>query len=365
MNTDPIKNLIEDLGSRLARRGHRDVVFNNGEGRKFEIKPSEFSEIKPTDSVRRIAFVDGGDGLLDESPNFLITINRAYFSIFRGRDRIRPKSDPKIQFLSHVISNIHANGGKKKIRYGTRMFAYGDEDGCRLPSEADLAGYVENASIFQSTKFSSLGRRFAEWTLALHVVENELQAGDMIVMDGSLQTRFRNEVKYANRLYDAAIKKGVTVCGLAKTSRLVTESGDPLFARIEEIAEAVPFDTWHVRVAERVTPDDRGFMFAVRLHERSQFVFRFEILLEQFEKMSPDGLNSVFYSLVANSQDLAMLGYPYGAIDADRFAQVRMNELDMYRGLVLSEKLKKPEWARLQKYGASLKAHDVLNGVTS
>jgi len=365
MSADPVKNLIEDLGSRLTRRDHRDVVFNNGEGRKFEITPSGFSEIRHTDSVRTMAFIDGGDGLLDESPNFLITINRAYFSIFKGRNRIRPKSDPKIQFLTHTTSNIHAEGGKRKISYGTRMFAYGNEDGRRLPSEADLTGYVDNTSVFQSAKFSSMGRRFAEWTLALHVVENELQAGDMIVMDGSLQTRFRNEVKYANRLYDAAQKKGVTVCGLAKTSRLVTESGDPLFARIEEIAKAVPFDTWHVRVAERVTPDDRGFMFAVRLHEKSQFAFRFEILLEQFEKMSPDELNSVFYSLAANSQDLAMLGYPYGAIDADRFAQVRMSELDMYRGLVMSEKLKKPEWMRLQKHGDSLKAHDVLNGVTS
>lgn len=365
MSADPVKNLIEDLGSRMARRGHRDIVFSNGEGRQFEIKASGFSEIRPAGPARRMAFIDGGDGLLDESPNFLITINRVYFSIFRGRDRIRPKSGPRIQFLSHVTSSIHAEGGKKRLSYGTRMFVYGDEDGHRLPSEADLAGRIENASVFQSTKLSSLGRRFAEWTLALHVVENELQAGDMIVMDGSLQTRFRNEVKYANRLYDAAIKKGVTVCGLAKTSRLVIESGDPLFARIAEIAKAVPFDTWHIKVADKATPDDRGFMFAVRLHEKSQFVFRFEILLEQFEKMGPDELNSVFYSLAANSQDLAMPGYPYGAIDADRFAQIRMSELQMYRGLVMSEKLKRPEWMRLQKYCDSLKAHDVLNGVTS
>ena len=39
-------------------------------------------------------------------------------------------------------------------------------------------------------------------------------------MDGSLQTSFKNEIKYVKRLYDLAIKKGVIVCGLAKTRHL-------------------------------------------------------------------------------------------------------------------------------------------------
>jgi hypothetical protein len=81
--------------------------------------------------------------------------------------------------------------------------------------------------------------------------------------------------------------------------------------------------------------------------------------------MTPDDLNSVLASLAENSQDISMIGYPYGAIDADRFAQVRRDELGMYQGFILSEKLRHPEWKRLQKYSASLTAHDTLNGVTS
>jgi len=81
--------------------------------------------------------------------------------------------------------------------------------------------------------------------------------------------------------------------------------------------------------------------------------------------MTPEELNSVLASLAENSQDVAMIGYPYGAIDADRFAQVRMDELSMYRGFVMAEMLKRPEWKKLQKYSASLSAHDRLNEVTS
>ena len=365
MTDDPVKSLIEELGAHLSSQVHSDVVLNNGKGKQFLIAPSEFCEIKPVDKPKKIAFVDGGDGPLEESPNFLITINRVYFSLFEGKKRIKPKANPRVQFFSYVTSNISTVDGKKNVSYNTRLFAHNAEDKKYLPSESDLTSSTESTSVLQGARLNSLGRRFAEWQLAIHVVENELNEGDMIVMDGSLQTNFKNEIKYANRLYDLAMRKGVIVCGLAKTSRLITESGDPLLARVAEIAEDVSYGKWYVRVAEEVSADDRGFMMAVKFHPQSRYVFRFEILREQFSEMSPDELNLVLGSLAENCTDVAMIGYPYGAVDADRFAQVRRDELAMYQGIVLSEKLRHPEWKRLQKYSASLTAHDALNGVTS
>ena len=365
MNDDPVKSLIEELGAHLSQKEHSDVILNNGTGKQFLIAPSEFQEITPVISHRKIAFVDGGDGPLEESPNFLITINRVYFSLFQGKKRIKPKANPRVQFFSYVLSKIYTEDGKKKVSYDTRLFPHSPEDKKYLPLENDLSSKTESTSILQGAKLNSLGRRFAEWQLAIHVVENELSQGDVIVMDGSLQTGFKNEVKYSSRLYELAQRKGVIVCGLAKTSRLITESGDPLLARVSEIAEEVTFGKWYVKVAEEVSADDRGFMMVVKFHAKSRFVFRFEILREQFYKMSPEELNSVLESLAENSQDVAMIGYPYGAIDADRFAQVRMDELSMYKGFILAEKLRHPEWKKLQKYSAGMGAHDVLNGVTS
>ena len=236
MNDDPVKNLIEELGAHLSQKEHSDVILNNGTGKQFLIAPSEFQEIKPITNHRKIAFVDGGDGPLEDTPNFLITINRVYFSLFQGKKRIKPKANPRVQFFSYVLSKIHTEDGKKKVSYDTRLFPHSPEDKKYLPSESDLTSNTESTSILQGAKLNSLGRRFAEWQLAIHVVENELSQGDMIVMDGSLQTGFKNEVKYSSRLYDLAQRKGVIVCGLAKTSRLITESGDPLLARISEIA---------------------------------------------------------------------------------------------------------------------------------
>ena len=217
----------------------------------------------------------------------------------------------------------------------------------------------------RGSHFASLSRRFAEWQTALLVVESELESGDVLVMDGSLQTSFKNEKHYAEKLYAAAVSKGVIVCGLAKTSLLVTESGHPLLARIAEIAQDVPYGMWHVQVADRLSPDSEGYSCsAVRFHKESRFVFRFEILRDQYKEMTPDEVNSVFGSLAENSTDVSMIGYPYGALDADRFAQVRTNELSMYRGYARVEMLKRPEWRRMQAYDTSLAVHDVLNGAT-
>jgi len=113
MNEDPVKNLIVELGAHLSQKEHSDIVMNNGKGKQFLIAPSEFVEITPVDNPRKIAFVDGGDGPLEESPNFLITINRVYFSLFQGEKRIKPKANPRVQFFSSVTSNIETINGKK------------------------------------------------------------------------------------------------------------------------------------------------------------------------------------------------------------------------------------------------------------
>lgn len=365
MSEDPIKDLVGELGKRLSDKEHSDVVLSTGKGKQTLITPKEFQEIKQVSNPRKIAFIDGGDGPLEEAPNFLITINRVYFSLFQGKQRVKPKTNPRAQFFSYVTSNVETEGGKKKITYDARLFSPSESDKEYLPSENDLTSTTESTTILQGSRLNSLARRFAEWKMAAKVVENELESGDMIVMDGSLQTNFKNETKYANRLYEIAKNKGVIVCGLAKTSRLLTEAGDPLLARISEISEDVDYDRWYVRVAEEVSSDDKGYMLAAKFHPKSHFIFRFEILREQFNEMDDDEINSILSSLAENSQDVAMLGYPYGAIDADRFAQVRFSELDMYRGIVLGEMLRHPEWKKLQKHSELLRAHDFLNWVSS
>lgn len=366
MSENPVRNLIGDLGEQLTKREHSNVILPVGQMKTFPITPDRFKEIKENVNPKKIAFIDGGDGALEESPNFLIAINRVYFSMFAGKNRIKPKKlKQRLEFFSTIVSSVSNEGGKKRISYETKLYPYDQKERVCLPEESDLASQTQSTTILERSRLTSLARRFAEWKLAALVVKEELDAGDMIVLDGSLQTNFKNETEYAKNLYSEGIKKGVIVCGLTKTSRLITDSGDPLLARISEISEGVSFGKWFVEIAESASADDRGFLMGAKFHDKSKHVFRFEILLEQFKKMTDQEKNDVLGSLAANSEDIAMLGYPYGMIDADRFAQVRMNELNMYRGMMMAEMSRHPEWKRLLKYTLTTKFHDDLNWVTS
>lgn len=363
---NPVRTLIEELGDQLTQKEPSDHILSDGKSRTFPIKSENFIEIKDVENPRKIAFVDGGDGILEESPNYMIVINRIYFSLFQGKKRILPKKlKSRIEFFSSVVSQVNKTEINKSVSYNTKLFSYNKIDLEYFPDQKDLMSKTESTTILQGSRLVSLSRRFAEWTLAAKIVEEELSTGDMIVMDGSLQTNFKNEIKYANKFYDLAMKKGVIVCGLAKTSRLLMESGDPMLARIAEVSENTNLGKWYINVAEEISADDRGFMVAVKFHPQSKHIFRFEVLREQFNNMNSDEKNNIMASLSANSKDISMLGYPYGAIDADRFAQVRMNELDIYRGMIMAEKIRDPKWKRLSKYTLTNQVHDDLNWVTS
>ena len=91
MSYDPIKLLIEDLVTRIEKQGTGKTIFSNNDSERFDIVPENFKEIKISKDNRKIAFVDGGCGLLLKAPNYSIQINRIYFSMFEGNKRLTPK----------------------------------------------------------------------------------------------------------------------------------------------------------------------------------------------------------------------------------------------------------------------------------
>jgi hypothetical protein len=82
-----------------------------------------------------------------------------------------------------------------------------------------------------------VARAFAEWQFSKHIIELELEKGDIIVRDGTLQTIVTNESKYADKVYESAIKKGVYFTAVSKTSTLFTTTGQPLFPSIKILSE--------------------------------------------------------------------------------------------------------------------------------
>ncbi len=407
-NGGPFELLLSDLEAHATARAHDDRVRAVAKTR-FEMRPSGFVGIRPDPSPpRRTAFVDGGNRVLAEAPDYLIVLNRVYYSVFRGAEKLglRDRMEDGGQcngrdgdgltrqrtttFLSCVLphaGDTAARGGTRDdddsdgsddgsdgnssppepLRFDTRIYPYGRGFlGC-LPDRDELLSISDGktTALDGSAPLASLARRLAEIRLATRIASDELGPGDILVLDGSLQTSLDVERQYAGRLYDTAARRGVIVCGLAKTTRLLTESGEPLLARVSEIAAKAGHDRWYVPVAEGMFGDGLTSMLAAKLHPRSRFVFRVDVLCKQFREMDGAQRNAVFWSLAANSGDVAALGYPYGLIDADKHAQVRKKEAAMYRRSLYSRMEGRPERRRvLARHPDSIIFHDILNRVT-
>lgn len=359
----PLDQLIRSLGASSNNAQHNDIVMTH-EGRPgLELKPESFRPICTTNEPARIAFVDGGNGTVVESPNFAISLNRLYCGMFCGSTRVGTPPDPRVEFFSLVRRHVVPAGEEYKITHDITLFPQDESHRRYLPDERDVASSIRESPMGVDARISVLPRSLGEWRMASATVKNMAQ-GDILMMDGSLTTLDRVESQYAQDLYKSARERGVIVCALAKTSRLLTRGGEPLLDRIHEISADTGHAMWCIDVAEQISSHDQGFVIAVKLHPNAVFPFRFEILREQYNDMDDTEKDRVLSSLAANSGDVSFPGYPYGLVDADRYAQVRRGDIYMY-GALLQSRLRADDLTWMLRSIQMHMAHDRLNEVTS
>ena len=171
--------------------------------------------------------------------------------------------------------------------------------------------------------------KLGEWVMAGEAAQH-LERGDCIIMDGSLAVREGEYGGPARAVLEGARRRGAVVCGLSKTSRLSMEGGRPLldYIREEYGGTAAP---WYVDVGEPPSnpgPGDYHTM-AVMLHRSSRWIYRLDMDAATRLEIGGRGTAEVLASLVANSADAALPGYPYALVCADRFARVRRDEAAM------------------------------------
>jgi hypothetical protein len=345
-----------------------DPSFRDERYKSSELKTENFHPFPKTLIDRRFAFVDGGSAELLVAPNLAIGLTRVYFGIFQGYKRIESTRVPsKIDFFTVCYASVTSN----HIVYKTELVPVREEMKQFLPDKTHLEFNSFDPTLMSGlqrvviSRILDVTRAFAEWRFAKHIIELELKKDDVIVRDGTLQTIVTNESEYANETYDMALKKGVYLTAISKTSSLFTDMGQPLFPSIQILSEtsALKDSAWYYYPIVDIThPDHKAEMFAVRLHECSDYVFRFEVYKDQVSKRNLGEVELILSSLSANSRDVGFPGYPYGLIDADRFARISMNEKEAYQFQFLATlSAQKNIWEKVSKYVRSSDAHDILN----
>ena len=110
-------------------------------------------------------------------------------------------------------------------------------------------------------------------------------------------------------------------------------------------------------VAEISSNEHKAEMAFAKLHEKSKYIFRFEIYKEQKNK-----INEIATLLADNSKDSVFIGYPYGLIEADRNARISNNEKGMMQTF-FSVKFGK-EWDKIKDSLTSTDAHEILDKIS-
>jgi len=341
--------IIELVKASALAAEDKCVKFSDPSYKAFDFDIRNFHKIEDiSNKSNKIAFIDCGSAEIIRSANFSLSMIRVYYSICKNNSRIKSEKKEFYAFTTAIDKD-------NEIFYNTEIIS-GENI---IPDRNDLLLNSFDETIRQGvtraniSNVSNLVRRFSELNTALSLVEI-LGRNDIIVLDGSLQCTFTNERKYMDNLLDKAMKEEIIICGLSKTTTLMTDKGNSVNNALAKFG--IKGKWAYNPVADIKSNEHKADISFVKLHEKSKHIFRFEIYKEQKEK-----LIEAASLLAANSSDPVFIGYPYGLVDADKNARISNNEKDMLKTF-FSVKFGK-DWEKIKESLTSVDAHEILDSI--
>ena len=342
--------IIELIKGNISGASDTNIQFSDQNYAPFPFDKKNFQLIENSSSGSKIAFIDAGSAEIIKSPNFSLNLIRVYSAIYCNNKRINSK---KLEFYAFISSKNIGN----ELFYNVDFIGMNNE---ALPNKDDLLLNSLDETIKSGITRASVSnvanviRRFSEIKAAMNII-GSLENNDIIVLDGSLQCTFTNEKKYFEELYKKAIEKNIIICGLSKTTTLMTDKGNSISNALNKYN--IKGKWFYHHIAEIKSSSHKAEMAFVKLHEKSKYMFRFEIYKEQKEK-----LIETISLLSSNCKDPVFIGYPYGLIEADKNARISNQEKGMLLTL-FSTKFGK-DWEPVKESLSNVNAHDILDKIS-
>lgn len=337
MDKEIVDKVIERLGSKLEASG-KFVQFNDSSYKPVEFAKENFKGINESNEKARVAFIDGGNNSVLDAANFCLQMVRAYCTVYSGNKREKTNKNEFLVLVSSGNNALDVDVFGSDIRFNS--FDVFDKTLAK-------AGHRVNVN-----DAASACRKLAELHEAINAVEY-LGPGDIIVLDRDLKAEITAEKELLDKLYSRAEEKNVAVCGISKTTRLFTDTGDSAAAALSAIA---PDSEWFCTIAESENDRHKAEICFAKLHKASKYVFRFEIYKKQ-----KDEIGKVLGILMKNSKDPVFIGYPYGLVEADRFARVSNEEAEYLKVRLISKAGK--QRGKIIGYMKTVDAHSILDNI--
>jgi hypothetical protein len=349
MENDIIGRILEEIDSSVAVDEAGLLGFGEPDQQPAEFSRDNFHRLQESaENSNRMIFIDGGNAEIIASPSLSVHFIRIFYTIYQYNKRVSCSSD---EF--YMLSS--AKNRDDKIFYELKLFK---SKATTLTDSFfnekflfDSLDYplCEGNSRFDISKTPGIIRRLAELSTAL-LLASRPETNDTIIIDGDLSTRLPNEQKLINALKNTAKQNNISVLALSKTSNILTSTANSAITIIKRFA---PEGLWYYYPA--ALPASGNKVYFVKLHPSSDYIFK----LETFES---DKIETIFPSLAANSKDPVFIGYPYGLVEADRFARVSNREQEYLRTIFISKA--GSNWNKIDAASKALDAHSVLDNVS-
>lgn len=316
-----------------------DFLVMGSNYRPITISNDNFHELD-TSQMNNVAtgvlFVDGGNSVLLESAGFCLGIVRIAAIRYSGNKRV-----------SRNLKEFYVLVKEESSRYAVQTFPTTSFNGMMFdPDEQSLLNGIERSSC---SRILPVIRRLAEIE---HAYVCDDTGVSLILLDGTLESRFPYEDVYLKRLF--ALGK---TCSLSKTCSLITSSGIPIVKALFDKSQSSGLKTWYYHpIVMNSNPRHQADLYFIRLNEHSRHVFRFEV-----QKDFAQEATLIFGLLVNNSNDPIFKGYPYGLVDVDSAARISLEESKLMKTrLMVALDI---DWTLLSKNLDSMNAHEILDKI--
>ncbi len=330
-----MEKIIEKIKSKLFIDEDLPEFFDK-KYRISELKKENFEEIKNSEKSA-IVFIDGGSQELFKAPNISLFFNRIYYCVYENNKRIKSK---KYEFYSL----IYTEQKDKDIFYKVDILF--TKDSFEIPNlefSVKDKTLMFGKNILDISNIGNCVRKLLEIKLASLIEEKNT----IIVLDRNLEAKMTYEKEFLKELFENMKKKNNIICGLAKTSSLLTKKGNSVNALLNSLG---PDEAWSYKIAETEAFE----IYFAKLNSKASYTFRIDIA-------KGSNKDNIFYNLKLNSKDPVFLGYPYGLIEADSNARVTNKEVEFLK-MQLIVKFGS-EFKKFKKYLQSQDAHSILDNI--
>jgi hypothetical protein len=302
----------------------KELIMANSNYSSIPIDKNNFYAIERKESTKKFVFVDGGNQNIHTSTKTSIDAIRIYASTFKIDKKITSK---KLEIIA--ITKAIFDENKRTTIYIVEL-----ESKDKIPLENNyltIEGIDERNNHISIKEIAGKIRRRLEISFAKQIIEDSLDAFDAIILDGTLEYKSKNEESLIKELHDKALENKTLVIAIAKSTTIYTntdEEYDELLTNLATMKRFVYYPAFKIKqnIEQKYTPQ----IFFIKLHEKSEFVLRADLFCDTASFID---IQKLFGQIAFFAKDPLVLGYPYGLVDADKFARISNEEINYLKNI--------------------------------